>query len=267
MICRISSVIGGWKNTEDLVQEGQPYLPDGEGFDIHSAWNMNLSPDDLGEVPAARTAGNSEAIKAAYEQGLVFTGNLDIPIIDWRHHLEDELDMHNSHQSFAVRQRLLNHDGDASNQVVWFTDVVEGSARFDQTPMAFEVIDEWMNNIASNPQNGVAGNKPERAVDSCFDKDGNLMYAGTDAWDGILNDKLQGTCSSQFDIYSTSRIVAGSPITGDVFKCHRQSIDDAIQKGVYGSWEVSSNDKARLEEIFPNGVCDYSKGDASRPAR
>ena len=29
--------------------------------------------------------------------------------------------MHNSHQSFAARQRLLNYDGDASNQVIWFT--------------------------------------------------------------------------------------------------------------------------------------------------
>ena len=30
--------------------------------------------------------------------------------------------MHNSHQSFAARQRMLNYDGDASNQVIWFTD-------------------------------------------------------------------------------------------------------------------------------------------------
>ena len=31
--------------------------------------------------------------------------------------------MHNSHQSFAARQRLLNYDDDASNQVIWFTAV------------------------------------------------------------------------------------------------------------------------------------------------
>ncbi len=30
--------------------------------------------------------------------------------------------MHNSHQSFAERQRMLDRDGDASNQVIWFTD-------------------------------------------------------------------------------------------------------------------------------------------------
>ncbi len=256
---------GSWKETRDIIQEGQPYLPDGEGFDIHSARNMNLSPDDRGEAPAPRSAGNAEAIAEAYEHGLVFIGDLEIPIVDWRHYLEDELDMHNSHQSFAARRRLLNHDGDASNQIIWFTDVVEDSPRFDQTPHAFEVIDEWMTNIANNPAAGVAGNKPERAVDSCFDKDGELMHAGEGVWDGILNDSPKGSCTNSFDIYSTSRIVAGGPITGDVFKCHLQSVDDAIAGGIYGSWKVADDQKARLKGIFPEGVCDYGMGDASRP--
>ena len=53
---------------------------------------------------------------------MVFRGKIEIPLIDWRHYLEPFLDMHNSHQSFASRQRMLNFDGDASNQVIWFTD-------------------------------------------------------------------------------------------------------------------------------------------------
>ena len=254
----LNARIGGWKNTAEIVQEGQPYLPEGEGVDIHSARNMNLSPDDLGETPASRTTGDLEAIAAAYEHGLVFTGRLEIPTIDWRHYLEDELDMHNTHQSFAARQRMLNHDGDASNQIVWFTDVDADAPRFDQTPMAFEVIDEWMRNLAANPAAGVAGAKPERAVDSCFDVEGHLIYAGADAWNGILDEEPPGTCASKFTLYSTSRIVAGGPITGDVFKCSLQTVDQAIENGVYGSWEVLPADKERLEEIFPDGVCDYS---------
>lgn len=262
----LNARIGGWKQAHEMVQEGQPYLPQGEGFDIHAARNMTLSPNDRGETPAPRTDANAEAVAAAYESGLVFVGDLEIPLIDWRHYLEDELDMHNSHQSFAARQRLLNHDGDATNQVIWFTDVVEDAPRFDQTPMAFEVIDEWMNNIAANPTAGVVANKPARAVDSCFDKDGNLMASGQDVWNGILDEGPKGTCSAVFDIYSTSRIVAGGPITGDVFKCALQPVEDAIAKGTYGTWEVSENQKARLEEIFPTGVCDYTQGDAWRPA-
>ncbi len=254
----LNARIGGWKPAHEAIQEGQPYLPDGD-LDIHSARNMTLSPDDSGDPPAPRTEGDLQAIAAAYDHGLVFTGRLDIPLIDWRHYLEDELDMHNAHQSFASRQRLLNHDGNAANQVIWFTDVVEDAPRFDQTPMAFEVIDEWMTNIAANPDAGVATNKPPRAVDSCFDKEGNLMAAGEDAWAGILDDKPAGACTQQFELYSTSRIVAGGPITGDVFKCALQPVGEAMKNGVYGDWQVTPAQKQRLEEIFPSGVCDYDK--------
>ena len=79
-----------------------------------------------------------------------FQGDIDIPVIDWRHYLEDELDMHHSHESFAARQRMLNVDEDAGNQVIWFTDARPAVA-FDQTPMAFEVIDEWMAQLSCPP--------------------------------------------------------------------------------------------------------------------
>ena len=137
---------------------------------------MTLSPDG-GVTPAARKSGNLDAMHAAYTSGIVFRGKIDIPTIDWRHYLEDALDMHNSHQSFASRQRMLNYDGDASNQVIWFTDARPAVA-FDQTPQALEVIDEWMANIRANPGGGVSGNKPARAVDSCFATDGTLIASG-----------------------------------------------------------------------------------------
>ncbi len=196
---------------------------------------------------------------------MVNRGDVQIPMIDWRNYLERELDMHNSHQSFAARQRLLDFDGDASNQVIWFTDVDFEGDRFDQTPMAFEVIDEWMRNIEANPAAGVAGNKPAAAVDSCFASDGSLLYAGDDAWDGILDDQAAGACTQQFPIYSTSRIVAGGPITGDVFKCALQSIDEAIAAGVYGDVVFTPAERAQLEAVFPDGVCDYRQGDVRRP--
>ena len=60
-----------------------------------------------------------------------------------------QLDMHHSHQSFATRQRL-QVAGTDENQVIWFTDARPGVA-FDQTPEAFEVIDEWMENIRTTP--------------------------------------------------------------------------------------------------------------------
>ena len=48
--------------------------------------------------------------------GSYFDGDIDIPLLDVRHYLEEVLDMHNCHQSFAARQRMLDQDGNASTR-------------------------------------------------------------------------------------------------------------------------------------------------------
>jgi hypothetical protein len=231
-------------------------------FDPWSARNINLSPDG-GVTPAPRRTAPIEAINAAYQSGMRFDGDIDIPVIDWRHYLEAELDMHHSHQSFATRQRLqARHDDD--NQVIWFTDARPAVA-FDQTPEAFEVIDEWMANLKANPWKGVAGNKPPRAVDRCFNTLGQEIAAGDDVWDGVLDSNPPGACTQVFPIHSSTRRVAGGPFQGGIFKCGLQSVDAAIAAGVYGSWAPSAAERDRLLQIFPAGVCDWSKPDQGRP--
>jgi hypothetical protein len=192
-------------------------------------------------------------------------GNIDIPIIDWRNYLESELDMHNSHQSFAARQRVRDFRGNSDNQVIWFTDIDAEEPEFDQTPEALEVIDEWMTNILANPDTGVAGNKPARAVDRCFNADGSEFAAGNDVWDGILDADPDGVCTTRFPIYSTSRIVAGGPFKGSIFKCQLMPVAEAIAQGQYGGWELTPAEQAMLGQIFPDGVCDFSQPDAGLP--
>jgi hypothetical protein len=256
----LNANVGSWKPSHEMVQEGCPFVSTAPavcaaiGVDIWSARNMNLSPDG-GATPAARREGNQEAGYAAYRSGMVFRGKLDIPVIDWRHYLEHRLDMHNSHQSFATRQRLLNYDGDASNQLIWFTDARPGTPMADQTPQAFLVLDEWI----------TSGQKPASAQDACFATDGTPIASGPDVWDGILNDEAAGACTQQFPLYSTSRIVAGGPIEGSIFKCSLQPVARAIAHGLYGSWSPSGTELARLQAIFPQGVCDYSKPDQMLP--
>jgi hypothetical protein len=160
---------------------------------------------------------------------------------------------------------MLNLDGDASNQVIWFTDA-RPSVQFDQTPQALAVIDEWLANIRADPAGGVAGNKPAAAVDSCFSTTGALLDSGDGVWDGILDSKPAGACTQRFPLYSTSRIVAGAPLEGGIFKCALQPVAAAAANGLYAPWIPSAADVARLEQIFPQGVCDYSKPDAGRPA-
>ena len=264
---QLNAVIGGWKESADMVQEGSPFFPPGVidpiNWDPWSARNQIFSLNPM--TPAPRTEGDIEAMQAAYEAGLVFMGDIDIPIIDWRHYLEEQLNMHNSHQSFAARQRLRDARGNSNNQVIWFTDPGPGEPEFDQTPEALEVMDEWMMNILNNIGAGVAGNKPVRAVDRCFNADGSEIAAGDDVWDGILDDNPPGDCTAKFPIYSTSRIVAGGPFKGSIFKCSLMPVDEAIALGLYGVWEPDMLQQLQLEQIFPKGVCDFAQPDVGLP--
>jgi len=263
---QLNAVIGGWKQEPDMVQEGSPFYPPGvidpSNWDPWSARNQVFSVNPF--APAPRREGDLEAMNAAYEDGLVFRGDIDIPVIDWRHYLEAELNMHNSHQSFASRQRIRDYRGNSDNQVVWFTDAL-GGAEFDQTPEALEVIDDWMMNILANPDLGVAGNKPDLAVDRCFDTFGDEIASGDDVWDGILDDHPPGDCTSLFPVYGTSRIVAGGPFKGSIFKCELKPVGKAIADGDYGAWAPTPAEQAMLHQIFPSGVCDFSKPDVGLP--
>ncbi|SET17775.1 hypothetical protein SAMN04487962_105113 [Marinobacter segnicrescens] len=273
---KLNARIGGWKHPNDMVQEGFPYLGDftPANFDPWSRRNMMLSPD--GVTPAPRTEADIEAINAAYTSGLVFDGELNMPVIDWRHYLEEVLDMHNSHQSFSARQRIINRMGDAGNQVIWFTDTrptdlsdpsePEPLEEYNQTWMALEVLHDWITNIQQNPDRSIAENRPAEAVDACFNTDGSLIEAGDDVWNGILDDNAAGECTEQFQTYTTSRIEAGGPIEGSIFKCSLKPVSEALADGTYGDVSFSAGEIERLEEIYPQGVCDYQAPDQGRPA-
>jgi hypothetical protein len=260
---KLNGVVGGWKNEPDMVQEGFPFLPGAppSTFDPWSRRNQVFSLDPFNS-PAPRNVGDIEAMRAVYRSGLVFMGDIDIPILDVRPYLETVLDMHNSHQSFASRKRMLNADGDASNQSIWF---INGPGNVDITPYALDVMDQWMSNIAAHPKAGVAANKPAEAVDRCFETDGTPIAAGDDVWAGILDGAAPGACTQRFQLYSTTRRVAGGPFEQSLFKCQLMSVETAIARGLYGVWTPSAAETAILQNIFPQGVCDYSKPDVGLP--
>jgi hypothetical protein len=120
--------------------------------------------------------------------------------------------------------------------------------------------------MRAKPFRGVVRNKPERAVDSCFATDGSPLHRGADAWAGILDAAPAGLCTQAFQLFATSRIVAGGPIEGGVFKCALKPLSAALADGTYAPWIPAAADVTRLEQIFPAGVCDYSKPDVGRPA-
>lgn len=277
---KLNAQVGGWKQPSEMVQEGFPFVgsladvqADRSKFDPWSFRNMNLSPD--GTAPAPRTKGDLIAIQAAYTSGMVFDGQLNMPVIDWRHYLEEVLDMHNSHQSFSVRQRITNKMGDAGNQVIWFTDTrptdttdpEEPEPREESNPTwaALDVLHDWLMNIRANPELSIADNKPAAAVDTCYETDGTVIAAGAGVWNGILGAQPEGACTARFETYTTSRMVAGGPIEGSVFKCSLKPVATAQTDSTYGTIAFTEGEVTRLNEIFPDGVCDYSQPDQGRP--
>lgn len=266
--------VGGWLQPSQMKQEVFPFMgtdPDevAKALAIKSyfdPWSRrNAIKGRSADQPVPRTQGDPLAMRRAYTSGHVFDGQLNVPTIDHRQYLERELDMHNAHQSFAMRQRLLNRMGHSDPAVIWFTDTMPGQPRASQSLEALEVMDEWMSNIRANPGAGIVANKPPRAADACFDLVGQPIARGAGVWDGILDGRAAGACTQRFPLYSTSRIVAGAPIEGSIYRCALKPVAQAVADGTYGSWTPDAAQRAQLDLIFPGGVCDYSQPDRARP--
>lgn len=258
---RINACVGSWKEQRDYVN----WNPNADPFD---AANMRRTADCRTNPanPAPRRSGDIGAMRAAYTSGHVFTGKrLGIPVIDVRPYLEPVLDMHNSRQSFSVRARLEDargpkrrrHGGptsEAGNQVIWFAGSEAAFAQ--QVFSALQVLDAYL----------TTGVKPAEFTDRCVAADGSFIGAGDDVWNGVLDDKAAGACTAAFPIHSSSRMVAGDSFRGDMFKCELKPLGRALHDGTYDRVAPFTPDEiAWLHNIFPDGVCDYSREDAGRP--
>ena len=200
-------------------------------------------------MSSTRNAADPAAMAAAYRSGSVFLGELSMPVIDFRHYLEPQLDMHHSLQSFATRLRMQRQQGHADNQLIWFADLP-----YEPLGDALNLLERWLANDA----------RPEDATDRCYSETGELIASGKGVWDGAWNGKNDGACMQRFPPYANPRLVAGDDFAGDILKCHLRSVDKAIADGVYAPIDVSAR-RDELKRTFPTGVCDYSLGDAGRP--
>lgn len=242
---RINACVGGWKEQGAFVAWNQKDDPN----DVQNAMRSSTCREPDG-APAPRRSGDESAMRRAYSSGHVFSGKrLGIPMVDLRPYLEAELNMHSARQPFSVRARLLDgHARDAKNQVIWFA---PQDARLPVRVLeAVAVVDRYLSE----------GSAPEEFADKCFDAAGSVIASGAAAWDGILNKKTPGACTTAYPIYSSPRMVAGESIKGDLFKCALKPVAVALRDGSYpASVQFSAQEKDWLKRIFPQGVCDYSR--------
>lgn len=261
----INAHVGGWKPLQDFVAPGFPYEgnPTAGNIDPWSSRNAtaedHLDPSDV----APRTQGSIPAMQAAYNAGLVFRGDLKKPIIIIEPYLEPELNEHASREPFAVRQRLIEAKGNADNLAIWM--IGSGSDALE-TPFMLQALNDetqWLN----------SGSKPSTVADACYDARGTLIASGSGVFagevtaDGQVPEGTQtgGACTNKYPIYSDARVISGLNVSDHVFKCALKPVSTALTDGTYGNIPFSAVQKARLQQIFQTGVCDYSKPDQGLP--
>ena len=205
-----------------------------------------------GNYISARSEGNLEGIEIAYRAGVVDSGeNLTLPILDTRTYTDDIIDIHTRIRTFAKLDRLRSENRTSENEVNWLVARV-GTDLPSLSKMALLGNNEWLENILADTSRGryalkVIRNKPAWLKDTCWDATGGAH---------VEQFSLEGpsVCNELFPINSTVRVRAGAPVQGDILKCQLKPID-------YGDYSVifTPQEIARLNAIFPNGVCDWSR--------
>jgi hypothetical protein len=217
---------------------------------------------DLNHV-AERHRADPEAARRALDTGRILFGGAGLastPVIDYRSYTDDREggDIHMIVHQFTTRARLARANGHAANHVM----AVGGAWGFTEDRpdlgVLFRQMDAWLTSLVEGDHLGprserVAAAKPADLVDNCWDTRGAervnlrepLSYDGT------------GRCAEIYRAYPTPRTVAGAPLTNDVVSCRLKPLDPADYRVAF-----TPSEWARLQEIFPDGVCDWSAPDA-----
>lgn len=209
------------------------------------------------EPTTERTTADPVARENAYRTGRMLWGGNglgDVPIVDYRAYTDlVPGDIHMRYQSFSVRQRLVQANGDAGNQVMLVEDDSRGL--FDvNSPvlvLALEGIDRWIAAVRADRRPGsqharVSRNRPQQLTDSCWTPEGERIrerqvYRG------------DTRCNDLYPSHAAPRIVAGGPVASNVVSCRLA----APQRGTYPA--LTDAEWARLQEVFADGVCDFTR--------
>ena len=238
------------------VQYGLRALNNG---DITKAEFLDLNErigglDIDGNIVSNRSTGDLQAISSAYRSGRVNSGeNLTLPLIDYRNYVDNTGggNIHSRHRTFQKLARLQKTNGTTANAVVWT--ITNGApASPDLMRLALLAHNEWLENILADTSTDsyavkVVRNKPATLKDACWDSAG-VKHEEPATVDGT------GVCNTLFPVHADVRIFAGGPLAGDILKCQVKPVTASDYAVTFTPAEL-----VRLNSIFPQGVCDWSK--------
>lgn len=250
---------------------------------------------DINPIPR-RLVADEPALTNVYRSGGINDAShlAEVPIIDLRG--PDPGIAHDAFHSWAMRARLEQAQGHAKNHVIWFGQVpLIGDTTY--TTQALLAMDRWLSGIEADQRalplaQKVISNRPDDIQDRCSQVSGlagsdgfSIPLAGTllnPVLGPLLNPLLNPVLSPVLGLlvdpilqqvcgiglvqtlvqtrFGTPRTVAGDGIATLHNKCQLKPLNRADN---YGPIPLSDAEWAQMQEIFPEGICDYSLPPAS----
>lgn len=221
---------------------------------------------------ANRTVGDAGAISRAYQSGLNLNGNgglASIPVFDTTSIYDEDNFYHYQWFHFAVRERLLQANGDTRNHVMWrggapilaavgLGTPAELAANAVPAVQGWKTFIDWMNaykadTSTASQRDKVISRKPAAAVDGCYTKSTTPQFIAETQTLGS-QPSASSQCNTLWPSYSFPRKEAGGPLAANILKCQLKPVvatDYAVP--------MSAADLTRLRAVFTGGVCDWSK--------
>ncbi len=216
---------------------------------------------DLNHVPERHRA-HPDATRRALDTGRILNGGAGLshtPVIDYREYRDhrEAGDIHMIVHQFTTRARMEEANGHAANHVMNIGGLWGFTDEEPDLGVLFRQMDRWISSVQADdgprsPSEKVVQARPSDLVDNCWDTrgEGRVNVRESLAFDGT------GVCSRLYPAYPTPRHVAGAPLTNDVVSCPLRPLDRSDY-----SVEFDDHEWQALGEIFPEGVCDWTRGD------
>jgi len=217
---------------------------------------------DANQVPQ-RTVADLIAARAAYQTGRLTNGGgglASIPIIDFRDY-NDALtggDIHVRYHSFSMRKRLDKANGHHRNHVMVVNDNRFGLYS-NNNPLLQQAIlkmDRWVTAIKADARDipqieKIEQNRPADVQEGCYTRDTPPVFVPQTQQ---REQDATTSCGTLYPSNSFPREVAGADVAADIIKCQLKPLAaaDYAKPFTAAQW-------ARLQAIFPSGVCDWSK--------
>jgi hypothetical protein len=228
--------------------------------------NQKIGGLDVDTNPTpTRTPAVEPALANAYRSGMINEGNNmnQVAIIDCRG--PDPGLFHDAYRAFAMRARLDRENGTHANQLIWEGPIpIVADAQCNQTSLI--AMDRWMSaiekDVSSKPlAQKIIADKPADLGDQCWDGVGNKVSDGLCPGTNTPVPGAPALSVGVVPIYATPRMIAGDAISTDTNKCQLKPLNRSDNYGPLGFTDAQW---AQMQQIFPDGVCDYSKPGVSQ---